>query len=112
MKSQDIEHLKNQLQQAGDLSDDDRTKLLEMLNTFSGYGLVWVDKQEDNENKILAGQMPVLRENLSRYIKAALPIPPSVSNTEKAIQTEIPFDTTDAPTNDGEVWNWRVKPPV
>jgi hypothetical protein len=31
---------------------------------------VWVDKQEDNENKILNGQMPVFKENVARYIKA------------------------------------------
>ena len=70
MKSQDIEHLKNVLQKADDISNADRAKLLELVNTFTGYGLVWVDKQEDNENKILNGQMPVFKENLSRYIKA------------------------------------------
>ncbi len=70
MKSQDIEHLKNVLQKTADLTEADRFKLLELLNTFSGYGLVWIDKQEEDENKILNGQMPILRENHQRYIKA------------------------------------------
>lgn len=93
MKSQDIEHLKNVLQRADDINDNDRSKLLELLNTFSGYGLVWVDKQEDNENKILNGQMPVLKENLSRYIQAKKETP-QYEVPKNEIQPEIPFENT------------------
>jgi adenine-specific DNA-methyltransferase len=94
MKSQDIEHLKNTIQLARDINDTDRSKLLELLNTFSGYGLVWVDKQEDNENKILNGQMPVLNENLDRYIKAR-PTPPQIVEEKNANQTTLSFETVE-----------------
>jgi adenine-specific DNA-methyltransferase len=94
MKSQDIEHLKNTIQLAKDINDTDRSKLLELLNTFSGYGLVWVDKQEDNENKILNGQMPVLNENLDRYIKAR-PTPPQIVEEKNANQTTLSFETVE-----------------
>jgi adenine-specific DNA-methyltransferase len=99
MKSQDIEHLKNTIQKARDIDDADRTKLLELLNTFSGYGLVWVDKQEDNENKILNGQMPILKENLDRYIKAQ-PTPPSLSVPKKEVQATLDFNSEDASENE------------
>ena len=97
MKSQDIEHLKNTIQKAKDINDIDRTKLLELLNTFSGYGLVWVDKQEDNENKILNGQMPVLNENLDRLI-VAHQIPQMDIQTN--IQTEIAFEDIEIVKNE------------
>ena len=72
------------LKQLEGLTTEERSKLIELVNTNKKYGLVWEDKPEDVE-ELLRQNLPVLREVKDKYI-AAKPMPVSedlFSETEK-----------------------------
>jgi adenine-specific DNA-methyltransferase len=94
MKIQDIEHLKNVILQAQDMAEADKNALMGLLNSFSSYGLVWVDKEEDFEVKMRHGYMPSLKEILEKRIESKNPI--LVQNTDNQIVEPIKR-TEDAP---------------
>ena len=57
----DKNHLINKIKEIQGLTNDEKSALLELLNTQKKYGLVWEDKPEDIEEK-LREELPVLKE--------------------------------------------------
>lgn len=63
----DKESLSRRILELEGLSDEERSALLELLNTRKKYGLVWEDKPEDIEG-LLRDQLPVLTEVKERAL--------------------------------------------
>lgn len=57
------------IKQLEGLTDNERSELIELINTKKKYGLVWENKPEDAEEQ-LRTQLPVLREVVERRIKS------------------------------------------
>lgn len=57
----DKNQLINKIKDIQDLTNDEKSALLELLNTQKKYGLVWEDKSEDVEEK-LREELPILKE--------------------------------------------------
>ena len=68
--------LKEKIRQLEGLTDDERSALLELLNTQKRYGLVWEDKPEDVEER-LRENLPVLTEVKERAIISDNPDAPN-----------------------------------
>lgn len=66
----DKEALANKIRTLEGLTADDRAALLGLLRQQKRYGLVWEDKPEDVEERMLE-ELPVLTEVKDRYIKGA-----------------------------------------
>ncbi|MBK7763299.1 MAG: site-specific DNA-methyltransferase [Bacteroidetes bacterium] len=79
----------HKLKQLEGLTTEERSALIELVNTKKKYGLVWEDKPEDVE-ELLRQNLPVLRELKEKYIEAQ-PMPPSedLFNNE---QTPTPLE--------------------
>ena len=63
----DKNHLINKIKEIQGLTNDEKSALLELLNTQKKYGLVWEDKPEDVEDR-LREELPVLTEVKERAI--------------------------------------------
>jgi adenine-specific DNA-methyltransferase len=77
-----------EIKQLESLTHDERSYLVELVNTKKKYGLVWEDKPEDVEEQ-LRTQLPVLREVVERRIEAqpeASPNPSKGGESKKAVQ--------------------------
>ncbi len=68
--------LREKIRQLEGLTDDERSALLELLNTQKRYGLVWEDKPEDVEER-LRENLPVLTEVKERAIISDNPDAPN-----------------------------------
>ena len=62
------------IKQLDGISPDERSYLIELVNTKKKYGLVWENKPEDVEEQ-LRTQLPVLKEVLERRIKTEPRLP-------------------------------------
>ncbi|MDP2061116.1 MAG: hypothetical protein Q8J97_15335, partial [Flavobacteriaceae bacterium] len=85
MNKTDLIHKIKQLE---GISQDERSYLINLVNTKKKYGLVWEDKPEDAEEQ-LRTHLPVLREVKERRIEAQqAPPQPSPKGREpgKAVQ--------------------------
>jgi adenine-specific DNA-methyltransferase len=70
------------LKQLEGLTTEERSALIELVNTKKKYGLVWEDKPEDVE-ELLRQNLPVLREVKEKYIEAQpMPISEDLFNNE------------------------------
>lgn len=67
-------------------TSDERSYLVELLNTKKKYGLVWEDKPEDAE-ELLRTQLPVLREVVEKRILASKSV--SRKTTSIAVETNL-----------------------
>lgn len=67
-------------------TSDERSYLVELLNTKKKYGLVWEDKPEDAEG-LLRTQLPVLREVVEKRILASKSV--SRKTTAIAVETNL-----------------------
>jgi len=76
MSSVNRQELTRKIQSLSDLSADEKSALLELLNTRKKYGLVWEDKPEKVEDD-LRSQFPVLQEVVSRRIVGTGENPPN-----------------------------------
>ena len=63
----DKNHLINKIKEIQGLTNDEKSALLELLNSKKKYGLVWEDKPEDVEER-LREELPVLKEVKERAI--------------------------------------------
>ena len=63
----DKQELEKKIRDAKDLSNEDKSTLLGLLNEKKTYGLVWEDSTEDAFEK-LKTQLPILREVKDRQI--------------------------------------------
>ncbi len=68
--------LVNKIKTIEGLTNEEKTKLTELLNTEKKYGLVWEDKQEDIEKR-LETELPVLQEVKERAIISSAPDAPN-----------------------------------
>jgi adenine-specific DNA-methyltransferase len=75
----DKQSLLAKIKQLDNLTDEERSELVELLNTKKKYGLIWEDKPEDVEEQ-LRTKLPVLREVVEKRILA----------TKSAIKTVTP----------------------
>ncbi len=66
----------NKIKTIEGLTNEEKTKLTELLNTEKKYGLVWEDKQEDIEKR-LETELPVLQEVKERAIISSAPDAPN-----------------------------------
>jgi len=83
------------IKQLEGISQDERSYLINLVNTKKKYGLVWEDKPEDVEEQ-LRTQLPVLREVVEKRILAKdLPQPEKQPETKQATL----FDNNDNPDN-------------
>ncbi len=70
------QQLINKIKTIEGLTNEEKTKLTELLNTEKKYGLVWEDKQEDIEKR-LETELPVLQEVKERAIISSAPDAPN-----------------------------------
>ena len=66
----DKRELANKIRALEGLSNDEKSALLELLNTQKKYGLVWEDKPENVELQMVS-ELPVLTEVKERAITSA-----------------------------------------
>lgn len=66
----DKKNLLTKLNESDIFTSDERSYLVELLNTKKKYGLVWEDKPEDAE-ELLRTQLPVLTEVVENRILAS-----------------------------------------
>jgi adenine-specific DNA-methyltransferase len=85
MNKTDLIHKIKQLE---GISQDERSYLINLVNTKKKYGLVWEDKPEDVEEQ-LRTHLPVLREVVEKRIIAASP-DPSEGGAKEASQRKDP----------------------
>jgi len=82
----DKKSLLAKLKESEIFTSDERSYLVEILNTTKKYGLVWEDKPEDAE-ELLRTQLPVLREVVEKRILASKSV--SEKTTPKSVQTNL-----------------------
>lgn len=80
----DKKNLLTKLNESDIFTSDERSYLVELLNTKKKYGLVWEDKPEDAE-ELLRTQLPVLTEVVENRILASQ----SVSKNTNAAETNL-----------------------
>ena len=68
--------LAQKIQALDGLSNEDKCALLELLSAQKKYGLVWEDKPEEAEQKML-DHLPVLKEVIDRAIISDNPDAPN-----------------------------------
>lgn len=72
----DKQKLINKIKTIEGLSNEEKSKLTELLNTEKKYGLVWEEKQEDIEKR-LETELPVLQEVKERALISSSPDAPN-----------------------------------
>lgn len=72
----DKQQLINKIKNIEGLTNEEKSKLTELLNTEKKYGLVWEEKQEDIEKR-LETELPVLQEVKERAITSSSPDAPN-----------------------------------
>lgn len=72
----DKQQLINKIKNIEGLTNEEKSKLTELLNTEKKYGLVWEEKQEDIEKR-LETELPVLQEVKERAITSPSPDAPN-----------------------------------
>jgi adenine-specific DNA-methyltransferase len=82
----DKQSLLAKIKQLDNLTDEERSELVELLNTKKKYGLIWEDKPEDVEEQ-LRTQLPILREVVEKRILATKS--DSEAATPKTIKTNL-----------------------
>jgi len=94
----DKKSLLAKIKQLDNLTDEERSELVELLNTKKKYGLVWEDKPEDVEEQ-LRTKLPILREVVEKRILATKSS--SETATPKAIKTNLFTEVENQSSNNG-----------
>lgn len=80
----------HKLKQLEGLTTEERSALIELVNTKKKYGLVWEDKPEDVEEQ-LRQNLPVLREVKEKYIEAQpMPVSEDLFINEDSLENKSP----------------------
>ena len=78
----------HKLKQLEGLTTEERSALIELVNTIKKYGLVWEDKPEKVE-ELLRQNLPVLREVKEKYIEAKpMPVSEDLFNNEDSQENQ------------------------
>ncbi|MEI6138359.1 MAG: site-specific DNA-methyltransferase [Mariniphaga sp.] len=75
------------IKQLEGISQEERSYLINLVNTKKKYGLVWEDKPEDVEEQ-LRTQLPVLQEVVEKRIKSLPPAPPKEGRKKTALDLQ------------------------
>lgn len=107
MKATDKIKLEKRIRALKELTDEERSALLGLLNESKTYGLVWEDKPEDVEER-LRTELPVLKEVTSRAIISDNPEAPNHILIEG---DNLEALTTLAYTHEGKIDVIYIDPP-
>ena len=77
----DKTHLIQKVKSIEGLSNEERSALLDIINTKKRYGLVWEEKPEEVE-ELLRQNLPILKEVTEKRILGVIETNPVVKNTE------------------------------
>lgn len=99
--------LAQRIQELDGLSNDEKSALLELLKTHKKYGIVWEDKPEEVEQRMLE-ELPVLKEVRSRAIISDNPSAPNHLIIEG---DNLEALTTLAYTHEGKIDVVYIDPP-
>lgn len=103
----DKDSLIQRIQELDGFSNDEKSALLELLQKHKKYGIVWEDKQEAVEQRLLK-ELPVLKEVLSRAIISDNPSAPNHLIIEG---DNLEALTTLAYTHEGKIDVIYIDPP-